>query len=377
MGDEETDPKRRISINKESEKGMNTRQNEISGVNGPNVHNELLCYVLFHFPRSTHYGLKKAVIDFYDAHEIQEAKKTLWDNCSACLPAFENRKSSPGRPAHEAEATDILNAWQHLDKRQSTIPNFYAINLDRLPKYGPEEIDLTDIVQRIGQMEAKMEKMDKVQARTIGSIQTLSTAVNAKVSYASAARPTNIPQNSSEGRGDHQSTSQPPVTVSQSHPTSGRPTGGTSGVQNPTPKTDTQMTISRNELTRDNDGFELPPDQRRRELKREKRKFLVGKKQGTTTLKAAQENVELFVFRIHKDVDDAELRDYIERENVDIQELECISHGDAIKKSYKLTIIKENEDKVLNENFWPEGIACRKFYRQRTKFNNRQNGGSI
>ena len=36
-------------------------------------------------------------------------------------------------------------------------------------------------------------------------------------------------------------------------------------------------------------------------------------------------------------------------------------------KSFKVTLLISDREKLLNPEIWPEGIICRKFYRPRAK----------
>ena len=64
------------------------------------------------------------------------------------------------RPVHEAELEDILEAMDLLDMRHMLAQHqFVAANLDILPKYGPEELNLGAVVDKQVKAEATTERL--------------------------------------------------------------------------------------------------------------------------------------------------------------------------------------------------------------------------
>lgn len=55
---------------------------------------------------------------------------------------------------------------------------------------------------------------------------------------------------------------------------------------------------------------------------------------------------------------------YISQE-VTIVELQKMSNADATMQSFKLTISSDEEGKVKDSDFWPEGVCCRRFIHKR------------
>ena len=120
---------------------------------------ECLTYMSHHFHNSSgeSTGIKKAVCDFYLANEMTDAKRKLWNKARAVLPAYEQRRSTATRAAHEAEVGDILFALERIDKSDCDLPIFYAADLDRVPKYGPEELDVASLVQLMADFERTLQ----------------------------------------------------------------------------------------------------------------------------------------------------------------------------------------------------------------------------
>ena len=55
----------------------------------------------------------------------------------------------------------------------------------------------------------------------------------------------------------------------------------------------------------------------------------------------------------------------MEDNNVNVQNIEKVSHNDAKFSSYKICIFVTDLDKVHGNNFWPRGVRC-KMWRERS-----------
>lgn len=127
------------------------------------VVNELLAYVQFYRDRATADALHKLVVSFYHPAEIAEAKKLFIDkyadmliDCSMTVA----RRHSTARLAHDAETEDIIKMMELLDNRAVIDKvKFSAVTLDRMPKYGPEEINLCAVVDRQQRTDSKVEEL--------------------------------------------------------------------------------------------------------------------------------------------------------------------------------------------------------------------------
>jgi hypothetical protein len=129
--------------------------------------NETLAYISFYRNKSITEALRRTVLSSFVPANTTEAKKTLVQRfqslLSAC-PLVSDRRNSSTRGVHEAEIDDIIGIFDVLDTRGALRgTTFVAANLEILPKFGPEEINLAAIVER--------------QARTDAAIENISTAV--------------------------------------------------------------------------------------------------------------------------------------------------------------------------------------------------------
>ena len=87
-------------------------------------------------------------------------------------------------------------------------------------------------------------------------------------------------------------------------------------------------------------------------------------------LKSGPKLADLFVFNVHADVETQDLEEFVKGEDIDIESLDCISHPDSYMKSFKLCVNNKFMDKIMDENFWPEGIACRRYFKPRMNTHN-------
>ena len=124
--------------------------------------NELLTYIIHYRNNSTINNIKKVIINFYNCEEILLAKKLLWELCKDRLDLIIVRKSTEQRSSSEANLSDIVDALQKLDNEEAVIPNFVAVNLDRLPDKKPEELNIISVGNKISQLEDKSVNCDNV-----------------------------------------------------------------------------------------------------------------------------------------------------------------------------------------------------------------------
>ena len=67
-----------------------------------------------------------------------------------------------------------------------------------------------------------------------------------------------------------------------------------------------------------------------------------------------------------RSITDEEIREFLVEEKVKIIELKCVSNEDAWTKSFHITVECNNLDSVLQPDFWPDGIGCRRYWRNQS-----------
>ena len=129
--------------------------------------NELLSYVNVYRNCSSEEALTKVVLNYFSNQNIAESKRLLvqeFNSVTGVTQWLTDRRNSSVRPAHEAELDDIVGMLDAVDTMHALQGYlFVAANLQAMPKYGPEEINLAVVADR--------------QVKMDGAINELSSAV--------------------------------------------------------------------------------------------------------------------------------------------------------------------------------------------------------
>ena len=87
----------------------------------------------------------------------------------------------------------------------------------------------------------------------------------------------------------------------------------------------------------------------------------------TIEIKVAPEpSRDIFVSRLHSDINSDKLKNYLESKNIVTRNVECISHPDSKSRSFKLSVPKSMFKTVFDATLWPEGISVKKYYSRYT-----------
>ena len=78
-------------------------------------------------------------------HVMIQSFILLLESC----PSTADRRNTQTRPACDVEIDDIINIFHFLDTRNALSGiKFVAADLDALPKFGPEELNVAAVVDR-------------------------------------------------------------------------------------------------------------------------------------------------------------------------------------------------------------------------------------
>lgn len=114
--------------------------------------NELLAYAVFYQDRFTSSDLHKLIVHFYAPSEISNAKTIVTNQFDSYLSGCQfvtSRRHTSSRPAHDAEAEDILGILELLDNLHALgSVQFAAVSIDRIPKYGPNEVNVCAVADK-------------------------------------------------------------------------------------------------------------------------------------------------------------------------------------------------------------------------------------
>ncbi len=110
----------------------------------------------------------------------------------------------------------------------------------------------------------------------------------------------------------------------------------------------------------------LHPPTHRQQKKWGYKKAVFGRKQHSDFTGGRQE-VNMFVFRAEKGTSKRVVHRHCEKQGVPVINIKRKSHDEARFASFKLTIDRENIDRVMDEEFWPQGVGCRFYKRYRAR----------
>ena len=374
------DCKQKLSINKD----------------GIFIVSEALLYMTHHLNNSSKESIKKVVCEYFHDSEVSYAQRMLWEACKDKLPPVEQRRTTASRSAKEAEDQDVLFALEKLDRDDVEIPKVYAEKLDRIPKFGPEEVDVYSVVERLSEIEKTLKTVKgavKSHEDTITTLLELQCERNSYASVAKSAPPGTRPQmpgktnvldvNSILGDG-RTSYDDVPLALGGSRPL---PNDGTKGFWSVSPRPQRQkapisrhqsrehgpvrtpisipaaQVSSKQQTDTENNDFKIPKEQVKRHARRVRRTVFGKSFHGS--LKGAPRFTDLFVFRLHKESDCEMLENYMASKDIAVMESECISNEASQFKSFRLRINYNDFENVMSESFWPEGVGCRKYIRPR------------
>jgi len=109
------------------------------------VTNELLCFTMFHYGKATKNEILMTIHGFYTDEEVLKAKDVIFDIVNNLpmkvdgIPRLKARKESTNKRRLDCE--DILNLIEFADKKQLELPTFCAMDLNRLPRLSPCDVD--------------------------------------------------------------------------------------------------------------------------------------------------------------------------------------------------------------------------------------------
>ena len=114
------------------------------------------------------------------------------------------------------------------------------------------------------------------------------------------------------------------------------------------------------------DEFQYPSYAARKSRQKEKRRqhVITGKRnpEGRRFRGAPEPNRDLFIFRVHTDTDVEDIKEHVLAEGYDARDIKCVSHPDAMWKSFRLTVPLSQFNSLLSDDFpWPDGVRVRQF----------------
>ena len=378
--------------------------------------NELLSYVHHYLDKASNEAIAKMCLKYFTEDDIREAKVRLWNAVN--LTQNLKRNNTPGNPAKKKDISDIIIAMRDLDGQNDVM--FVARDLSKLPRVGPEECELTSVLERIVSLESAVRSLQDVTSQhtvelmgvaerskrpsfaDVAAAPVLSIAGGTR-SVAEAGRGSQRDgsvgdpsgrdgrsrQGAMTGRGsERDGTVRNPSGRRSSQPSSqdaaGRGSERDGSVRDPSGVPRRASTLhnslagrgsERDGSVRDPSGpeeeaeFTLQRDARRREIRRQRRDKTRAEAQFGTkkhdTFKGVPQGVDLFVFRCTQQMDNVSLKNYMKDEGgVSPLHVRKLSKEGNRTAYFHVCIKETDKDIVMSNDFWPENVGYRPYERR-------------
>lgn len=310
------------------------------------VVNELLAYACYYINTSPVEKIHTVIAKFFVLNEIETAKNTLYETMGDALGKKHVRKDSLTRPASDANVTDILTALKNHWSIEAG-PQFVALDMARIPKWGPEEISLYTLTDRMNLMEYEMNKMkQELHALSVNTADAMTN--HNKVNTHDDIGPeisTNILQNDTNI--NDKKTYSAVFKAAPSHPR-------TDGLQPFSNK-------PRNTHEKHTNGIMST-----KKHGRTRPKPIIGKCK-KENIRGVCKKTDIFIYRVLNDTEDAAIEKLFKDAKIPVFSFERVSHAEAKMKSFKVNIPLSNFDDVCNPDFLPEDVMCRRFFKPKAR----------
>ena len=334
----------------------------------------------------------KALENYFEEQELFSARQLLRNKFSEMLQGMDiikvkQRTSSSLRSSCNAIAQDIAEAVYKLSDHMNA-PTFIVSDLRKLPILQPDMLKENCLAERLLLMEKKLLKMEEWKEEQQKSndadrqrLRKIEDEVTQKSNWPHPSMPTPFPAmtpappnnrgsnawnvTKSWGTESKNSNVQYRRHEINENEKAAEAIGGTvpNGTQSQAPGVD------------DNDGhWQLQPQQRRKEVRdmRKERSRQNQRIQGSannTDVKAGPgPNRDLWIYNVDKEMDDQQLRKFIEdggssksgKVHIRLWEARYEDHWDT--KKFRMTIGLSDYARVFTEEFWPKDIYVRKYW---------------
>ena len=325
---------------------------QVGSVNHDNnnklVLNELLTYSWHYKNTCSSQNIEGTVYNFYSDDEVLEARRKLLKVVKGVDAA--SRRDCKGHLAKMKNVNDILKVLKELDESGNIEGfNFAACNLDRVPKYAPDDVETLNLIATVGVVKAELTALRS-------DFTSLSNEFDnyKKVPKAPAPTPVTSFADIVQNEVTPKKSKKLVVVPSQAppdHHTKVRPT-----------------TASDDETSHSDDaeGFTLQRHSRKKLARKAKATQVVcgtHKSAGGVPKKSA-----LFVYNCKSDCNVDWLKTFIESEDnfkVGVPTLEVWDlnkkTANPVRKSFKILIDSQYDDVLFTHDFWPSNVKMRRW----------------
>lgn len=325
--------------------------------------NNVLAYINEYRQNSSKRKMQVACMKHFDDQEVVDAKTYLYEELADCLGPMQNRHDSNLRSKAEQCVVDIYDAFKEVDTKD-VVYTCAAPHIAKLPKFGPEELEYVSAIDRIIQLEARMDmceqNLNEHKVEQICLSDKVKNIETKTVSYAATVQKNTTPGSSktvtatpvvstNNNNGDKDNTERLSTSVDTTQ------TVGGAGHSSAGP--DTQTSQSDTDFTLVNRRNKFHQKQQKR------RNVTVGTGQQHGGVQGAPApSRDIVVERVMKTTSLNSLQTHIVRKGITVRSLELLSHEDAKYQKFKLEIPKYDLQKVYTCENWPIGVVVRPYF---------------
>ena len=341
-------------------------------------------YIASHMESHNNEDIVKAVCSAFDVDILRNSKQLLIDND---IPVPAANRNEPN--ANTKTAQDILKGLRTLDQTGKLKDYRFCVmanQLNLMPKFTPGEMcNSVDVLRRLALLEKQMEQQVVSQVELAGQVaqNTIRVDIN-KNDIANTKR-------SGGKSGGTSQAAQSVWNIANTKTQSLQPTRqpwvpgssvlNDSGEKSKTPKRprsddDPDITsmmddssgptyVANNQSVRTSDGFQIPKDQIKQQMRRQRPRGTAGKKDQEGGLSGGPEVVDIVISRVGLKHTKEDLVQYIKEESND----SIIVPDDKVEKlttdpsartnAWKISVTKEHTDLILSGDLFHKNIEVR------------------
>jgi hypothetical protein len=325
------------------------------------IQSELLAYVAYYVNKCAPQSIIDTVCTYFSSQDIIDAKNVLWNVAEDALQANKPRRNNADMDkATKMKMVEyiVLKGMVPLADVNDFHVRFCAINLDKMPKFSPEEDGVQAVLLRVMKLEQRLAENEKLSAQN--SLEITDMKMNGRPGAGTPYRPFSAPDKplrysavASSNLGSSSevqaSSSSQPFGQSSSHSISKSLPRGVYSMPQTSGSTQEDWQFQRN--------------QRREPMKqiRENAKSVTGTK-ADSNIKCAEDIRSIYVCEINQEVTEQAIKDMITENGVPVLQMtQILGRRGGFKKSFKVLIPARCLEQTMTGDFWPTGLKCREW----------------
>ena len=320
--------------------------------------------------RSGHSRLKVqlACLKGFSIDDIADAKELLFKENENILGTPTRRQGGSKKNLSEYNIEDIYDAFTALDKKEIVL-KCVADDIKLLPKFNPEELELTSILERLLKLEVKIEdhenRLDQglaVEIKQAGELEVTKKLVlnvdNEVKNCMSIVDDTRSDVKTQENNVASLQTviQQDKITYASMIKNGSSEWRNVNSSSNSSQYKNNSGNRGNNNYHRGNNNYHRP----------QMKSYYGASKTGTTSSKemgAPLPSRFIVIERVRRHISKDDIYGHIgfKNKHIEVRSVKLMSKKDSQYKRYLLEVPVNQLDTVINENFWTEGVRVRIF----------------